>query len=148
MANTKTSISIASSNLIPGMGINYYKTSNLLKAGSCDGLPWINANSRYFQSTTQVEFIDENGNGSQMKQNGANKIFIINKTPVFRPTASQNEYVEMGIDLANGPEILGRLYGNDWMFIPFSGGTDNDITIKPSTASTTYMEYILIYENA
>ena len=42
---------------------------------------------------------------------------------------------------------IGRLYGGDWMLIPFHGiATNGDITVKPSTAEVTTVEWMLFFE--
>ena len=41
---------------------------------------------------------------------------------------------------------IGRLYGGDWMFIPWDGGDGNDLEITPSSTTDTTLEYILFYQ--
>ena len=41
---------------------------------------------------------------------------------------------------------IGRLYGGDWMFIPWSGGSGKDIEFTPSDATETTLEYMVFYE--
>ena len=43
---------------------------------------------------------------------------------------------------ATTTEIIGKLYGGDWMLMPYNGGTN--ITVASSTASETqYLEYMV-----
>ena len=41
---------------------------------------------------------------------------------------------------------IGRLYGGDWMFIPYSGGSGKDIEFTASDTTETVLEYALFYE--
>ena len=42
---------------------------------------------------------------------------------------------------------LGKLYGGDWMLIPYHGkATVGDITVTPSTAEKMTVEYIIFFE--
>jgi len=47
--------------------------------------------------------------------------------------------------LINSIEI-GRLYGGDWMFFPWSGGNNKDVDIDPSDATETTLEYTVFFE--
>ena len=41
---------------------------------------------------------------------------------------------------------IGRLYGGDWMFIPWSGGSGKDIEFTASDTTETTLEYMVFYE--
>ena len=41
---------------------------------------------------------------------------------------------------------IGRLYGDDWMFIPWSGGSGKDIEFTAYDATETTLEYCVFYE--
>ena len=41
---------------------------------------------------------------------------------------------------------LGKLFGGDWMLIPFEGTANNDIMVTPSTAQATTIEWMLFFE--
>jgi len=41
---------------------------------------------------------------------------------------------------------IGRLYGGDWMLIPWSGGSSNDIEFTASDTTETTLEYTCFYE--
>ena len=45
---------------------------------------------------------------------------------------------------ATTTETIGRLYGGDWMLIPYEGAVN--LTVAPSTASDMTLEYGLFYE--
>ena len=47
-----------------------------------------------------------------------------------------------GAAAATTTEIIGKLYGNDWMLMPYNGATD--ITVASSTSTETqYLEYMV-----
>ena len=41
---------------------------------------------------------------------------------------------------------IGRLYGGDWMFIPWCAASGKDIEFTPSDATETALEYTCFYE--
>lgn len=41
---------------------------------------------------------------------------------------------------------IGRLYGGDWMFIPWSGGSGKDIEFTAYDTTETTLEYAVFYE--
>ena len=43
-----------------------------------------------------------------------------------------------------GTQVIGRLYGDDWLFMPYNG--DQDVKITPGQTDETKAEYMLIYE--
>jgi len=45
-----------------------------------------------------------------------------------------------------GTVEIGRLYGGDFMFIPWDGGAGNDLELTPSAATSTTVEYCVFYE--
>ena len=46
----------------------------------------------------------------------------------------------------NSKITLGKLFGGEWMIIPFEGSTNNDIIVAPSTAEATTIEWMLFFE--
>jgi len=84
---------------------------------------------------------------------GANKLYIKNTG------SSSVDYIDIAIgdkDADAGEELLatggnskitlGKLFGGDWMLIPFQGSADNDIIVVPSTAEATTIEWMLFFE--
>ena len=132
MATTTASITLASSDLVSGMAMNYYKTATLNKAGTCTGLEKIQTGTREYLATGAVELLDE----SVVTTSGANKVYVKNLS------TDATEYFEIAIQ----SEVLGRLYAGDWMFIPWSAGTSNNITVNPSVATSMKIEYVVVHE--
>ena len=134
MATTTASITIASSDLIPGMETNYYKTATLNKAGTCIGLDQIESGTREYLATGATDLLT--WTTALATEGGGNKVYIKNLS------TDSTEYFEIAIQA----EVLGRLYAGDWMFIPWSGGSGNDVTVNPSVATSMKLEYILLSE--
>ena len=132
MSTTTASITIASSDMIPGMAMNYYKTATLFKAGGCVGLEKIQSGTKEYTSTSTVELLDE----SVVTTDKANKLYIKNLS------TDTTEYITVYVQ----SEELGRLYSGDWMFIPWSAGSSNNIQVAPSVASSMKLDYVLLHE--
>ena len=66
----------------------------------------------------------------------ANKLYVKNLS------TDSTEYLGITIN----SEELGRLYGGDWMFIPWSAEDSGaDVKVTPSVASSMKLEYVLIF---
>ena len=133
MATTNATISIASSDMIPGMAMNYYKTATLHQGGGCTGLTKIQSGSKDFSSASIVDLLAT----TEAKLAGANKLYIKNLS------TDTTEYFTITIHA----EELGRLYAGDWMFIPWTPtDTSDDVRVTPSVASSMKLEYVLLHE--
>ena len=42
-------------------------------------------------------------------------------------------------------EDLGRLYGGQFMFMPYSGGSGEDFEVQPSSTDSVTLEYMVVY---
>tara|TARA_R110000823_G_scaffold116782_2_gene239955 strand:+ start:934 stop:1356 length:423 start_codon:yes stop_codon:yes gene_type:complete len=140
MATTNASISISSDIMSYPARIN--KTMTMSKAGSCNGLDQTSGlNSTKKQSITAFQLFD-NTEATTLK---ASKVYVRNtgssKTDFF--------YVGFGEDLAAATvETIGRLYGGDWMLIPWDAvaADSHDIYAKASTAEVMTLEYMAFIE--
>ena len=161
MATINATITVRSTDLASSP-LNLTNTMQLTKAGSCNGLE--NTSGLVRRSFTATTLVDLVTVGAQMYGTptsgasgaSASKLYIKNTG------SSSTDYVSIAIgDKAGGsPEAaeellstagesyitLGRLYGGDWMIIPFHGSANNDILCQPSTAETTTVEWMLIFE--
>ena len=131
MATTTAGIALASGDLTDNtLSLNNSKT--LYKAGTSLGLEKIQSGTRTYTATGAVELLDE----SVVTTDAANKVYIKN----LSETAT--EYFEVAIH----SEVIGRLYAGDWLWMPWSAGSSNNITVNPSVATTMKLEYIVIHE--
>tara|TARA_R100000808_G_C2146181_1_gene154077 strand:+ start:1569 stop:1961 length:393 start_codon:yes stop_codon:yes gene_type:complete len=128
MATVTASISLQSSDLSNNQ-LSLTNTSTLTKAGTLEGLDTLISATKTFTSTSTVDLVAVTG----FTASAANKAYICNTG------TSSTEYFTIAVE----SEEIGRLYGGDWMFIPWDANTDDDITITPSVATTMTAEYII-----
>jgi hypothetical protein len=152
MATISANINISSAD-ITSSAINISNTMTMTKAGTNTGLDFSSGLiSRKFTAVTEVDLVAAGTQmyGTPTATANANKLYIKNTG------SSTTEYVTIGIGTATETQEIddntsnnhiGRLYGGDWMLIPFHGvATNGDITVKPSTAEVTTVEWILFFQ--
>ena len=152
MATISANINISSAD-ITSSAINISNTMTMTKAGTNTGLDFSSGLiSRKFTAVTEVDLVAAGTQmyGTPTATDNANKLYIKNTG------SSTTEYVTIGIGTATETQEIdddtsnnhiGRLYGGDWMLIPFHGvATNGDITVKPSTAEVTTVEWILFFQ--
>jgi hypothetical protein len=141
MATINATISINSDIMSYPVTIN--KTMTMHKADSCNGIEQTTGlNSKKFNATTAVEIVG-NAEGTVDK---ANKVYIRNtgssKTDYF--------YVALNDNTAGATttETIGKLYGGDFMLMPWeaTAATSHDIVVAPSTAETMTIEWMAFVE--
>jgi hypothetical protein len=133
MATTTASITISSGDLT-GDALSLSTTATLTKAGSATGLDQTSGVARKFFATAQTA--TPLVVASDYTADKAHKVYIKNTS------TSNSEYVT--VELSASPNLsIGRLYGGDWMFIPYDG--NSDIDIDTSDVNMT-VEYLVIYE--
>ena len=140
MATTTASITIASSDLIPGIPMNYSKTKTLTKGATSTGLENVQSGKiEYSGGTSQKILLDQSAIETQVGTitNKANKVYVKNLS------TDATEYFTIEINSVE----LGRLYAQDWMFIPW-GAEDSaaDVEVTPSVATSMKLEFILLHE--
>ena len=140
MATINASVSINSDIMSYPVRIN--KSMTMTKAGSCNGLENTSGlNSKKVQTTTRF-LLFPNADATTLK---ASKVYI-------RNTGSDKEEsftIGYGEDLAAATiETIGKLYGGDWMLIPWDAvaATSHDIYAFASTAEAMTIEYMAFIE--
>jgi hypothetical protein len=135
MATTTASLSISSN--IMSYNTNIYKTMTMKKLQSCNGLEETSGlRTKKFVNDTAVSIIEED----EYTDAKAHKVYIKNassdKTNFF--------YVAFHASAAAATtaETIGKLYGGDWMLIPWVGSTN--ITVSSQTSEDAqYLEYMV-----
>ena len=135
MATTTASLSISSN--IMSYPTNIYKTMTMKKLQSCNGLEETSGlRTKKFVNATAVSIIEED----EYTDTRAHKVYIRNissdKTNFF--------YVAFHASAAAATttEVIGKLYGGDWMLFPWLGSTD--ITVASiTTEDDQYLEYMV-----
>ena len=136
MATTTATINITSD---IGPGISISKTMEMHKLQSPVGLEETSGlRAKKFTATAAVVIIEED----EFTNTKASKLYV-------RNTGSSREdffYVatNSGAAAADTTETIGKLYGGDFMLMPYDGATD--ITVAPSVATTMNLEYIVFVE--
>ena len=137
MATTAT-LTLASTD-IAGDPVTVSKTATLTKAGSTNDLDQSSGVQRvHLRSTTQKTLLAANAEGNNL----AAKVYIINKSD------DASLYLTVSINA----QTTGKLYGGDFMFIPWSQ-TDTAADIKVAATNWTSstgdipVEYALFHED-
>jgi len=136
-----------------GLSINNTMTMN--KAGTIEGLELTTGlHRKTYLSTNQVDLLTAgSGRADAVTASKANKLYIKNIG------TSSTEYFTIGFGNSSGSGShtasdgdatafeLGRLYGGDFMIIPWLAvSTTGDITIAPSVATEMNVEYMAFHE--
>jgi len=156
MATITAALSVDSDITEYGLGIS--KSMTMSKAGSTNGIELTTGLAkRTFVNNNQVDLLTAGaGIAADVTASTAAKVYIKNVN------TSSTDYFTMGFGNASGSTTatvnngdatffeLGRLYGGDWMLIPWLAvGTTGDITIMPSNATAAdpmHVEYMVFFE--
>ena len=134
MATTTARLTINSSDLTSAP-LSMSLTSSLHKAGGCTGIDVIEQGTKRSAAAGNVTVLDADLSGASWTANGSNKVYIANLS------TSTTEYWTIKLDSTTAEEI-GRLYGGEWMFIPWAADSDDDI-IATSSNTNMELEYIV-----
>tara|TARA_R110000765_G_scaffold115684_1_gene208649 strand:- start:172 stop:597 length:426 start_codon:yes stop_codon:yes gene_type:complete len=141
MATTTATINIASD--ITDSGFVLSKTMTMTKAGITTGIE--NTNGLGLKKVSAVTAVVLEL-AADATASGANKVYIRNTG------SNKAEHVKISLNASasadDTTEAIGRLYGGDWMLIPWeANGTGHNIVAAPSTASeVTTIEYMTFHE--
>ena len=140
MATINATVTIGSD--ITGQSVSISKTMQMTKAGTTLGLENTSGLSAKTVQTVTAFKLFGNADATTLK---ASKVYI-------RNTGSSSTdffYIGFGEDLAAATiETIGKLYGNDWMLIPWDAvaATTHDIYAKASTAEVMTLEFMAFIE--
>tara|TARA_R100000935_G_scaffold48688_1_gene73411 strand:- start:152 stop:634 length:483 start_codon:yes stop_codon:yes gene_type:complete len=160
MATITATLAVSSDITEYGIAIN--KSMTLTKAGTLNGLERTTGVQRvYLTDTKHIDLAKgglANTNLADMTVTGATaaKVYIkylSDDTSKFIRVGLGNEADGTTATANNGDGThfeIGRLYGNEWMIIPWNGASNvGDITVQPSVATAADMaivEYIVFFE--
>tara|TARA_R100001443_G_scaffold6836_1_gene15926 strand:+ start:2724 stop:3164 length:441 start_codon:yes stop_codon:yes gene_type:complete len=139
MATTTAAVTLTSDLLSDNMSVS--ASTTCVKAGTtADGLDMMDYGVIDIVTGDQFDLLDADNPSSSpiagVMANKANKVYIANHA------TDETYYVTIMIDAQN----VGRLYGGDWMFIPWGAEDANaDIEITSSTG-TNKIEYALFHQ--
>ena len=153
MPTTTATLSITSADLTTD-ALSLSSSKNLNRAGLATGLAQVEGVARKRlagDTSSRLNYTIANASDAKFTEDGAAKIYI----KFLSSSAAEFVTVVIGEDGAGnnaaytGQEI-GRLYGGDFMFIPWSAdtnGTDSDIIIQTEANSLNQeIEYLIIFE--
>tara|TARA_R100000808_G_C2127535_1_gene137480 strand:+ start:954 stop:1376 length:423 start_codon:yes stop_codon:yes gene_type:complete len=140
MATINATINVNSDIMSYPISIN--KTMRMTKAGTSTGLDkTLGLSYEKFNATTAV-VLELAADATASK---ASKVYIRNTG------SSKSNYFYVALNAsaaaATTTETIGKLYGGDWMLIPWeANGTAHNITVAPSTADTMTLEWMAFVE--
>ena len=134
MATTTATLTVSSSDLTSN-ALTLSVTNTLYKAGTTIGLDQTTGINKkvYAAAQTNATLIS----AGDFDDNTANAVFIKNTG------SSTTDYFT--VTIASGNSVIGRLYGGDFLWIPYEGEEDLDIN---STGTNMELEYMVIYQAA
>ena len=132
MATTTATLTLSSADLT-GDALSLSSTATLTKAGNATELDQTTGVARKFFAGAQTAF--NLIAASDYTADKAHKVYIKNTS------TSNSEFIT--VELGGSNVSLGRLYGGDFLFVPYDG--NNDIDIDTSDVNMT-VEYLVIYE--
>jgi len=135
MATITASINIGSD--ISSYPISISKTMTMKKAGTSIGLDeTLGLKTKKFTSTTAAEI----ATAADLTSDGAHKLYVRNAST----DKSLFFYVAYNASAAAAAtdQTIGKLYGGDWMLMPYNGSTDINVASSSAT-ETQYLEYMV-----
>ena len=141
MATTTATITISSSDIADN-SFSVSNTSTLTTAGTDTGITETTGLGRKkFASSSNIVLLDgglTSGIAADVTADKSAKVYIKN----MNDRGDGTKYVNI---LLTAVEI-GRLYGGDWMFIPWCAASGKDIEFTASDTTETTLEYTCFYE--
>jgi len=141
MATTTATITLASTDIADN-AFSISNTATLTTADTDTGIVETTGLARKkFANASEFILLDHGlaqGIAADVTADKSAKVYIKN----MNDRGDGTKYVAV---LINSIEI-GRLYGGDWMFFPWSGGSDKDVDIDAYDATETTLEYCVFYE--
>lgn len=141
MATTTATITLASTDIADN-ALSISNTATLTTAGTDTGITETTGLGRKkFASGSNIVLLDgglTSGIAADVTADKAAKVYIKN----HNDRGDGTKFVTI---LLAAVEI-GRLYGSDWMFIPWCAASGKDIEFTASDATETTLEYTCFYE--
>ena len=135
MATINATINVSSD--IMSYPISIEKTMSMKKLQSAVGLDETTGlRTKKFTATTAAVIVEEN----ELTDSKAHKVYIRNAS-----TDKANFFyiAYHATDAAAGTaEVIGKLYGGDWMLMPYNAATDINVASSSAT-ETQYLEYMV-----
>ena len=114
MATTTATVSISSTDLIPGSSLSINASSTLMKAGLTTGLTQMQSGVITLAAGVESRLGPLATEMSGDAHDIGSYLYICNKA------TDDTYYIEYGIN----ETVIGRLYAGDWMFVPWNASDD------------------------
>jgi hypothetical protein len=139
MATTTATITLASTDIADN-ALNISNTATFYTAGTDTGITETTGLARKkTNSGTNTVLLDSGaGAAADVTADKSAKVYIKN----INDRGDGTKYVTILLTTVE----IGRLYGGDWMLIPWAGGTGKDIEFTASDTTETTLEYAVFYE--
>ena len=141
MATTTATITLASADIMDN-AISISNTSTLYTAGTNTGISETTGLARKkFATASNTILLDHgltSGIAADVTADKSAKVYIKN----INDRGDGTKYVNILLVTRE----IGRLYGGDWMFIPWCAASGKDIEFTPYDATETTLEYVVFYE--
>ena len=138
MATTNATISISSD--IMSYPVSISKQMTMKKLGSSAGLEETTGlRTKKFSAADAIVVIEED----EFTNTKASKVYMRNTGSSKSDFFYVAKHASAAAAATDG-ETIGKLYGGDWMLIPYLA--DVNITVAPSTAETMTLEYMVFVE--
>jgi len=132
MATTIATFNLTSSDLLSTQALGVSTTNTLYKAGATTGLDQIRMGRNEIATGTSFDLLD----ATTAAIDKANHVYIANKS------TDATYYVTIVIDA----KTIGRLYANDWMWMPWNvDDATHDLEVT-ATNGTNIIEWMCVHE--
>ena len=134
MATINATVNINSD--ISSYPVRINSSMTMFKAGTCHGIEETTGlRTKKFTSTDVAVVVEHD----ELEDNKAHKVYIRNAS------SSKENYFYIAYNAsaaaAGTEEVIGKLYGGDWMLFPYDGNVN--IMAGSSTTSTQILEYMV-----
>jgi len=139
MATTTAQITLTSTDIADN-ALSISNTMTLTTAGTETGLTETTGLARKKIASSSLADLITIANTDVTAAKSA-KVYIKNTS------TATDKYGLVGIgDISGTPIYIGRLYGGDWMLIPWDANSGEDITMTMNDATATIIEYMVFFE--
>ena len=139
MATTTAQITLTSTDMADN-ALSISNTMTLTTAGTETGLTETTGLARKKIASSSLADLITVANTDVTAAKSA-KVYIKNTS------TATDKYGLVGIGDSSGtPIYIGRLYGGDWMLIPWDANSGEDITMTMNDTTATIIEYMVFFE--
>jgi len=158
MATINATLNVTSADL-SSSALALSKSMTMTKAGTTTGLEFTSGLiRRKLTAVTQIDLVATGAQayGTPTANAADGSVVSAGKLYIKNTGSSSTDFITIGLGDATGAEelddgtsqiSLGKLFGGDWMLIPYHGLANvGDVLVKPSTAEAMTIEWMLFFE--